>query len=222
MTFRYLTFDCYGTLIDWRAGIQASLAAAVGGTNLRGNALLAAYVSAEKMEERTYQKYREVLRRSALRLSKPLGVKVTLEAAREFAASVPAWPAFPDSARFLREVGERGYRRYILSNVDTDLLEGTIKNKRLEVDGYVTAEEVGSYKPNQGHWLRFFEKTGARKEEVLHVAQSVFHDIMPTQGMGIASAWVNRYREPMPIEVHPSIVSDTLANLAELLDGERT
>jgi len=222
MTFRYLTFDCYGTLIDWRAGIEASLAAAVGGIHLKGQALLDAYISAEKIEEQNYQKYREVLRRSALMLSKPLAVKVSPSAAERFAGSVPDWPAFEDSAGFLREVGKRGYRRYILSNVDTDLLEGTIKKSRLEVDGYVTAEEVGSYKPNPGHWLRFFEKAGARKGEVLHIAQSIFHDILPTQSMGVASAWVNRYREPMPKNAHPLIVSDTLANLGRLLESKQT
>ena len=220
MTLRYLTFDCYGTLIDWKAGIGASLATSLGKTRLDGRALLDAYVSAERSEERTYRKYREVLWRSALKLSKPLGVSVSQAAARRFAASVPTWQAFPDSARFLREIGARGYRRYILSNIDTDLLESTIRNNGLEVDGYVTAEEVGSYKPKRGHWLRFLERTGASKEEVLHVAQSVFHDIVPTQKMGIASAWVNRYSERMPLGVHPMFVSDTLAHLASLLDGK--
>ena len=115
-------------------------------------------------------------------------------------------------------MGRRGYKRFILSNVDNDLLEGTIRNSDLEVDGFVTAEEVGSYKPNPGHWKTFMERTGASKEEVLHVAQSVFHDIIPTQALGIASAWVNRYHEPMPAGANPLFVSDTLAHLGELLE----
>jgi 2-haloalkanoic acid dehalogenase type II len=220
MKYRYLTFDCYGTLIDWRAGIESSLLAAVGEVRIRGKALLDAYVTAEKEEESTYKKYREVLRRTAISMSGSLGAEVTEESARRFAASVPTWPVFADTSEFLHEMGERGYMRYILSNVDTDLLDETIRNHRLEVDGFVTAEEVGSYKPNAGHWLRFMKKTGAGKEEVLHVAQSIYHDIIPTGGMGIASAWVNRYNEPMPEGIQPLFVSDSLAHLAESLDRE--
>jgi 2-haloalkanoic acid dehalogenase type II len=220
MKYRYLTFDCYGTLIDWKAGIESSLLAAVGDIGIRGQALLDAYVAVEKEEESTYKKYREVLRRSAISMSGRLGVKVTEEGARRFAASVPSWPVFADTAEFLQRMGKRGYKRYILSNVDTDLLEETIRKHGLEIDGFVTAEEVGSYKPNAGHWLRFMKMTGAGREEVLHVAQSIYHDIIPTNEMGIASAWINRYNEPMPEGAHPLFVSDSLAHLAESLDRE--
>lgn len=220
MKYRYLTFDCYGTLVDWRAGIEASLLAAVGDLSIRGQALLDAYVIAEKQQESSYKKYKEVLQRTVLSMSGQLGVEVTEQAARRFAGSVSTWPAYSDTSKFLREMGRKGYKRYILSNVDTDLLRNTISSQGLEVDGFVTAEEVGSYKPNPGHWLRFMEKTGARKDEVLHVAQSVYHDIIPTNEMGIDSAWVNRYNEPMPKGVHPLFVSDSLAHLAESLDKD--
>jgi 2-haloalkanoic acid dehalogenase type II len=219
MAFRYLTFDCYGTLIDWKSGIEASLSLAVGPTKLRGKELLNAYVSAEKAEEASYKKYREVLGRSAQRLGEKLGRKVSASAARKFAGSVPSWPAFGDTARFLREAGSRGHARYILSNVDTAMLERTISNNGLEIDGYVTAEDVKSYKHNKRHWQSFMEKTGARKNEVLHVAQSVYHDIIPTQEMGIASVWVNRYREKMPVGARPLVVSDSLAHLLKVIDG---
>ena len=216
--FRYLTFDCYGTLIDWKTGIEKELAAALGPMKVGGEELLDAYVSAEKEQETTYKKYRAVLADSAMVLSGRLGADLSDRAAQEFAVSVPRWPAFPDTGEFLRDIGEKGYRRFILSNVDTDLLEGTIRNNGFEVDGVDTAEEVGSYKPKKGQCLRFMEKTGASKEEVLHVAQSVFHDIVPTQGLGISSAWVNRYREPMPTGANPLFVSDSLVHLGELLD----
>jgi 2-haloalkanoic acid dehalogenase type II len=215
--YRYLTFDCYGTLIDWRSGIEAGLRSAFGELGIGGQELLDAYVEAEKRQESAYMKYREVLGRTALSMAGSLGVSVSIGAAERFAASVPSWPAFPDTGRFLHEMGSGGYKRYILSNVDNDLLDGTIQKNGLEVDGYVTAEEVGSYKPNPGHWLRFMKKTGARREEVLHVAQSVYHDIVPAQGLGIASAWVNRYGEPMPAGAEPAFVSDSLANLAKIL-----
>jgi 2-haloalkanoic acid dehalogenase type II len=218
MGYRYLTFDCYGTLIDWRTGIERELASALGDISLRGQDLLNAYGKVEREEEAAYKKYRDVLRRSVLAMSGVLGVDVDEEAARRFAASVPRWPAFPDTAEFLRGMGGRGYKRYILSNVDNDLLEGTIKNNRLEVDGFVTAEEVGSYKPRTGHWVEFLRRTGATKDDVLHVAQSVYHDIIPTQRLGIASAWVNRYAEPLPPDASPSIISDSLASLSKMVE----
>jgi 2-haloalkanoic acid dehalogenase type II len=218
MKHRYLTFDCYGTLIDWRSGIEGELRSALGGVQITGQKLLDAYVSAEKQQESTYKSYREVLRRTVISLSGELGVQMTGEGARKFAASVPRWPAFPDTKKFLKEMGSRGYKRYILSNVDNDLLEGTIRRNGLEVDGHVTAEDVGSYKPNYGHWTEFMRRTGARKEDILHVAQSVYHDIVPTQELGIESAWVNRYGEPMPVGPHPLLVSDSLAHLGEILD----
>jgi len=216
--FTHLTFDCYGTLIDWRLGIERELARMVGGFKLSGPQLLATYVEAEKSQESTYKKYREVLRGTVVSMSGVLGVTVTNDAAQAFAGSVPRWPAFPDTAGFLREMGSRGFKRYILSNVDNDLLEETVRRHGLEVDGFVTAEEVGSYKPRPGHWERFFQKTGAKREGLLHVAQSVYHDIIPAQGMGLATAWVNRYHEPMPKAASPTFVTDSLAHLAELLD----
>lgn len=218
MKYSYLTFDCYGTLIDWRTGIETGLRVALGDVHLRGQELLNAYVAAELKEESTYKKYREVLRSTAIALSGRLGVQVTDQAARDFAASVPSWPPFSDTEKFLRDVGSRGYKRYILSNVDNDLLEETIRNNGLEVDGFVTAEDVGSYKPGSGHWLEFMRRTGATKEEVLHVAQSVHHDIIPTQALGISSAWVNRYGESLPPEAAPSIISDSLKGLGETLE----
>ncbi|MDG7008802.1 MAG: haloacid dehalogenase type II [Nitrososphaerota archaeon] len=214
MGYRYLTFDCYGTLIDWRTGIERELTSVFGKVSLKGQELLDTYVSAEKVEETTYKKYREVLRRSLLSMSDRLGADVSDEAARKFAASVPRWPAFPDTAPFLREMGERGYRRYILSNVDNDLLSDTIRDHHLEVDDFVTAEQVGSYKPREGHWLEFLRRTGAKKEEVLHIAQSIYHDVVPTRRLGIDSVWVNRYSEPLPSEASPSMISNSLADLA--------
>ena len=218
--FTHLTFDCYGTLIDWKAGIERELVSAFGDLKLGGQELLVAYVEAEAFQESLYRKYRAVLRQTVVSLSDTLGVTVTEAAAQEFAGSVPRWPVFPDTVDFLREMGSKGFKRYILSNVDNDLLEETIERHGLEVDGFVTAEEVGSYKPRHGHWEKFFQKTGAKRERVLHVAQSVYHDITPAQQMGLASAWVNRYHEPMPRSASPNFVTDSLTPLADLLDGE--
>ena len=220
MRFRYLTFDCYGTLVDWREGIASALGTAFSHRGLSPRAILNAYAEAEREQERDYQMYREVLKKAAMALSSRLGVELTADEAARFASSVPRWPVFSDSRAFLKRMGEKGYKRYILSNVDNDILEETIRRNRLDVDGYVTAEEVGSYKPDRGHWLGFLKKTGADKKDVLHVAQSLYHDILPTQKLGIAGAWVNRYADPMPAEVQPLFVADSLRNLGAALEDE--
>jgi 2-haloalkanoic acid dehalogenase type II len=217
LTYRYLTFDCYGTLIDWRAGIEGELVAALGDIGLRGQDLLNAYVAAEQKEEAGYKRYRQVLRDTALSLSGLLGTTVDGRSADLFASSVPKWPVYADTVKFLRDMGSRGFKRYILSNVDDDLLEETIRRNHLQVDGYVTAEQVGSYKPDPGHWKVFMARTGSKKGEILHVAQSLFHDILPTQKLGIDSAWVNRYGEKLPPVAAPAFIADSLERLAGIL-----
>jgi 2-haloalkanoic acid dehalogenase type II len=212
---RYLTFDCYGTLIDWRKGIEASLGAALGVQ--AGGGLLAAYIEAEKREELAYKKYRKVLGDAATKVAAGLGVALGPKKAEEFAASVPAWPSFADTRESLAELKEKGYGLYILSNVDRDLLEETVRRHSLAVDGWVTAEDTRSYKPSPEHWKAFMRSHGAERAEILHVAQSLFHDIAPTQGMGIASAWINRYGERLPPGLRPEYIADGLKPLADLL-----
>ena len=219
--FRYLTFDCYGTLVDWRRGIEEALASAFGSLPMGGEEIMRRYVRAESEEESSYRRYREVLASTATRLAEEFGIDLDAGGARRFAGSVPSWPAFRDTATSLKRLGGLGYKRYVLSNVDSDLLEQTISRAGLEVDGYVTAEDVRSYKPQPGHWLRFMAKTGAKKEETLHVAQSVFHDIIPAGKLGLASAWVNRYREPRPEGIRPLYVCDDLQSLVDILGRRR-
>jgi 2-haloacid dehalogenase len=130
-------------------------------------------LDAEKEEEKSYKKYREVLRNAALRVSLKAGVEPDLRKAEAFAESVPSWPVFHDARSSLARLRAMGYRVYILSNVDRDLLEGTIRNSQLEVDGYVTAEDTHSYKPAPEHWKTFMRRTGADRKEILHVGQQI-------------------------------------------------
>lgn len=218
MKYGYLTFDCYGTLIDWKTGIEKALAAASGSAPNGGQGLLDAYLKEEKKEEATYKRYSEVLGNSFTALSASLGLDVAKGAATEFARSLPSWPVFPDSAEFLREMGSRGYKRYILSNVDNDLLEETMSRNGLEIDGFVTAEEIGSYKPAHAHWEEFLRRTGAPKETVLHVAQSIYHDIIPAEELGVPSVWVNRYNERLPPHANPVMIVDCLESLRAALE----
>ncbi len=220
MAFRHLTFDCYGTLIDWRRGIEEHLGGLLRGQGLSGGkSLFPLYVQLEAQEESGYKPYREVLRDTATRVAEHLGLHVSRKEAETFAASLPSWPPFGDTAQALRELGRGGYKRVILSNVDRDLLEATVKANHLEVDGYITAQDVRSYKPAPGHWARFLETPGVERRGVLHVAQSVYHDIVPASGLGLATAWINRYGEPPPADLRATYTFTDLGGLLEMLRG---
>jgi len=216
---RYLTFDCYGTLIDWRKGIEKSLTEEYGPLPASGEKLYEAYADAELAEERSYKKYREVLSRTSARLARRFRLRDDREADTRFADSVPSWPAFGDTAESLRELGKLGFERYILSNVDKDMIQETISRNGFEIDGVVAAEDVKSYKPSTAHWAEFFRMTGASKEEELHVAQSVFHDIVPAGEMGLSTAWVNRYSQRMTTAAQPTYVVGSLSDLVQVLSG---
>jgi len=212
------TFDCYGTLIDWRAGIEECLGRAL---RLQGYAgtqpVFPVYEESEKTAEHRYAPYRQVLTSAAVDAAAKLGVNLSAAAAREFADSLPTWTAFPDTAEALRELGRRGVQRYILSNVDRDLLQETIRRNHLEVDGVVTAEDVRSYKPALAHWLRFFEDHPVDRAEIVHVAQSLFHDIVPASRLGLRTVWVNRYGGPLPTDVRPTYVTRDLHELLTVI-----
>lgn len=213
------TFDCYGTLIDWRAGIERTLGRAVRSRGYAGTrAIFSLYEEAEKSEEGRYAPYREVLASAATGAARQLGVALSAAQAAEFAESLPTWPVFPDTAGVLRELGRRGVQRFVLSNVDRDLLQETLRLHDLEVDGYVTAEDVGSYKPATDHWLRFFRDHPVDRGAVLHVAQSLFHDIVPAKGLGLRTVWVNRYREARPASVRPTYTVEDLRGLLDLVE----
>jgi FMN phosphatase YigB (HAD superfamily) len=113
-------------------------------------------------------------------------------------------------------LGKLGYKRVILSNIDRGTLKETIRKNSLDVDGYITAEDVGSYKPSFGHWNRFYEMYKVSKERTLHVAQSIYHDIIPCSKLAISTAWINRYSETNPLSVNPTYVFDDLRSLLTL------
>jgi 2-haloalkanoic acid dehalogenase type II len=218
MKFTHLTFDCYGTLIDWRKGIEVNL-----GEMLRKNGLASGvdvfptYLKFEAEEEGQYKSYREVLRDTAIKVAKHFNVSIAEKDATQFAASVPSWPPFGDTVESLKELGRRGYKRIILSNIDRAILNETVLQNRLNVDGYITAEDVGSYKPSYGHWNRFFQEYKASKETTLHVAQSIYHDITPCIKLGISMAWINRYSEATPTGLVPTYVFSDLKSVLTLL-----
>jgi 2-haloalkanoic acid dehalogenase type II len=214
-----ITFDCYGTLIDWDRGIGAALAAAAreAGVTLDLEQALDAYHAVEPAVQSTeYRPYREVLAEVARQVAARLGWTIGEDAARRFAASLPEWPAFPDTDASLNRLASAGYRLGILSNVDDDLLRGTIEHFSAPIDLIVTAQQVRSYKPAHGHFLEARERLGGLRW--LHAAQSHFHDIVPASELGVPAVWVNRKHESLPAGgPAPQAEVATLAELADWL-----
>jgi putative hydrolase of the HAD superfamily len=196
--FQALSFDCYGTLIDWEAGIAAVLApwAKEHGLDASDEELLLAYADNEAAVERERGSalYPEVLALAFRRTGEDLGAPVSDEWARRLADSVPDWPAFPDSAEALARLARR-YKLIILSNVHRAGFAGSNEQLRGEFAAIITAEDVGAYKPAEHHF-RALDATladlGVERGALLHVAQSLFHDHVPAKREGLRSVWINR------------------------------
>jgi len=219
-SFDIITFDCYGTLIDWEEGIsRAFLEAAQGdGVRLDRTAILTAYAELEpRVESGAYQPYRDILGETAMRVANALGWPIDREQSNFLAQSLPRWTPFPDTNGALERLRNAGHRLGILSNVDDDLLAETRRHFTVDFECIVTAQQVRSYKPAAGHFLAAKERIGEARW--LHAAQSNFHDVVPANAMGIPTAWVNRRNQaPRPGGVPTYEVHD-LEGLAELLQA---
>jgi len=196
--FKVLTFDCYGTLIDWEAGILAVLRPWAERNRVRASEdeLLAAYGEAESAQERETPQavYREILRGTMSRIARRFGKAADGFDQDKLALSVGDWPVFPDTLESLREL-QRWHKLMVVSNVDKASFAGTAPKLGVILDGLVIAEEVGAYKPDERMFGRAFEVAagwGIAPNEILHVAQSLFHDIAPAKRLGLATIWVDR------------------------------
>jgi putative hydrolase of the HAD superfamily len=197
-TFKVLSFDCYGTLIDWEAGIGIVLKswASEQGLGLTAEELLLAYAGNEAVVERECPGalYPEVLATTFRRTGDILGRPVGEEWARRLGDSVPDWPAFPDSADALARLA-RHYRLIILSNVHREGFAASNKRLRGDFAAVLTAEDVGGYKPAENHFRALdaaLTELGVDRANLLHVAQSLFHDHVPAKREGLRSVWINR------------------------------
>ncbi|OXM64349.1 haloacid dehalogenase [Amycolatopsis sp. KNN50.9b] len=196
--YEALSFDCYGTLIDWETGIAAVLApwAREQGLGLTDEELLLAYADNEAAVERETPaaRYPLVLATAFRRTGDRLGRPVSDEWARRLGDSVPDWPAFPDSAGALARLA-RHYRLIILSNVHRDGFAGSNRHLRGDFAAVITAEDVGAYKPAPNHFRALdatLPRLGVQRDRLLHVAQSLFHDHVPARREGLPSVWINR------------------------------
>lgn len=195
-----LSFDCYGTLIDWEAGLVSALApwAREVGLDVTDEELLVSYSENEAQTERDNPEmlYSAVLAEAFRRTGLKLGREVTEEWAAKLGLSVQFWPAFPDSHEALRSLA-KDYKLIILSNVHRDGFKASNARLGVEFDAVITAEDVKAYKPAANHFEALdtaLEEMGIPRERLLHVAQSLFHDHVPAKRHGLASVWINRRR----------------------------
>ena len=213
-----ITFDCYGTLIDWESGIAGAFlrAAANHGVTIRRDAILREYAKTERRaESEGYRSYRKILQETAHSVAHALGWPLAREDAGFLADSLPSWQPFPDTNPALKRLAAAGCRLGILSNIDDDLIAETRKHFRVDFELVVTAQQVRSYKPNPAHFVTAREHIGNARW--LHAAESNFHDIVPANALGIHTAWINRRRQqPLP-GGRPTFACDDLTHLADAI-----
>jgi 2-haloacid dehalogenase len=192
--FEALTFDCYGTLIDWEAGILAGLRPVLArrGIAPADDELLGVYAGFEASAERgPYARYRDILGRCLAGVVAHYGAVAEPAEIATFGDSVGAWPPFADSADALAALHER-FRLGVITNCDDDLFARSAERLRTRFDWVVTAESAGSYKPDRRNFDLALERIGLPRERILHVAQSLFHDHVPAKAMGFTTVWIDR------------------------------
>lgn len=230
--FDALSFDCYGTLIDWEAGLRIELSriAALAPDAPSTDVLLETYAACEAETERVNPGllYPDVVSRSAVATGAIHGIEVPASLAAEIGASVPAWPAFTDSSEALARL-QRHYKLIILSNVNRASFAGSNQRLGVEFDAIVTAEDIGSYKPNPRNFEVLLETSGEMgiaPGRLLHVAQSLFHDHVPAQAAGLPTVWIDRRHAqdgfgatpPPPAPVEPTWTFPSMAAFADAVD----
>lgn len=196
--FKVLTFDCYGTLIDWESGMAEALKPLVekAGRPLTRDQILAAHARHESSQQvvTPAKRYSELLAVVHKRLAEEWGVSTSWDAALAYGRSIKDWPAFPDSAEALKYLKQH-YKLVILSNVDNESFAHSNKRVGVAFDAVFTAEDIGSYKPSPRNFEYMLEKLsgyGIAKGEILHTAESLFHDHAPANDFGLASCWIHR------------------------------
>ena len=192
--FDVLTFDCYGTLIDWEAGILAALRAplAAHGIDAADERLLESFARHEaETEAGPYRPYREVLGDVLAALLEECGAAASSDEQAAFGGSVADWPAFPDSAAALAGLHQR-FKLGVITNCDDDLFAASEEKLEVKFDWVVTAQQTRRYKPNPRGFELMFERVGLPPARILHVAQSLYHDHVPAKRLGLSTVWVDR------------------------------
>jgi 2-haloalkanoic acid dehalogenase type II len=229
--FDALSFDCYGTLIDWEHGLRHGLdrVAVLGAGDVEIDDLLETYASAEAAAERENPglRYPEIISRSIVATGAAHGIAVPEDVAQAIGGSIPAWPAFPDSPGALARL-QRRYKLIILSNIDRESFAASNARLGVDFDAILTAEDIGSYKPDPRNFAALIarvEEMGISREHLLHVAQSLFHDHVPAKAAGLTTVWIDRRHgqrghgaTPPAAEVQPDWTFPSMAAFADAVD----
>lgn len=190
MTARWLTFDCYGTLVDWEKGMTDALRS----VSPQWDALLTAYHAHEPgvQESNPTATYRDVMAESLRRAAAATSIALAPGDEDVLGRTLPSWPVFPDTNATLSTLHELGYRIGVLSNVDRDHIDQTFRQFSVSPDLTITSLEVGSYKPDLGHFRAFQETSGVTAGQWIHVACSVYHDVEPAHQLGVPTVYIDR------------------------------
>jgi 2-haloacid dehalogenase len=223
--FAVISFDCYGTLIDWEAGIAEALRPILRahGVQVGDDQVLEAYATCEaEAEHGAYMSYRAVLTAALQGIGALHGFAPAPEELRRFAGSVGDWPAFPDSAAALAGLKQR-YRLAVITNCDDDLFARSHARLGVNFDWIITAQQAQSYKPSLRNFHLALERIGVPPARLLHVAQSLFHDHVPAKQLGLTTVWINRRHDKAgsgatpPAAAAPDLVLPDLQALADLI-----
>lgn len=207
---RWATFDCYGTLIDWNGGVGRELERLFGAARVPELLNRFHELEPELQREQPGASYREILTQVLPRLGPvPAGEEDAL------ARSLPSWRPFPEVQASLEEARGRGWKLAILSNTDRDFIDASVQRIGVPFEFEIVASEIGSYKPDPGHWRAFAERV--TPDAHVHVAGSLFHDVAPATALGLPTVWINRLGEDP--EPQPDVELRSLAGLADALDS---
>lgn len=212
-TVQLITFDCYGTLIDWESGIRDALRRQLEAGGLSWNdRYFDVYLHCEaEHQRRGYRPYKEILATAEADVLATAGLPAPTRP--RLPSSLADWNPFPDTVEALERLRAK-YKLGILSNIDRDLFLATGKHLQVAFDVIITAQDVRQYKPAPAHFTRLLQQTGLKVRQVLHVAQSLYHDIAPCNALGIPCAWINRRGETNSGSARPLAEFPDLASFA--------
>lgn len=216
--FEVISFDCYGTLIDWEHGILGAVKPVLAehGIAVSNDNILETYARLEsEIESGPYQPYRKIVRAVMTRMAERFGFIPNDTECDVIVSSLANWPPFEDTVAALRVLKSR-YRLAIISNIDDDLFAGTNLRLGIEFDYIITAAQVGAYKPSMRVFEYAFQKIGCQKGEWLHVAQSLYHDHVPAQRLGLGTVWIDRRQDQPGSGATPEAVATPDATFPDL------
>lgn len=218
--FDFFTFDCYGTLINWEQGILGALRPILQahGVKMSDDEILALYGAIEPPLQEPYQRYREVLRQVVREFGKWNGFMVSEEEMESLPNSLKDWQPYSDSVEALKRLKTK-YKLVILSNIDDHLFVDSARLLEVRFDAVITAEQVKSYKPDRAHFLEMLHRCKTTPDRVLHVGQSIYHDVVPAKSLDMKTVWVHRapgYGATRPANEQPDLEVPNLKMLADL------